>query len=362
MSRFGTFYEWSDHHDEACVSFYIPPNKSKKDIAIIIKNDQICAGIKGQTPIVQGTLFEPVMHSLWFLSDGKVSIDLEKKRKTPWPMLVKGPVLKGEDIDGQSQYEFAQAKIHGRHFEVDLREGFRNMLAAAKKGLLLAQKGAARVYLGLDKKFLDILKTDATKALDFLKMANKQWNDPEAQLMIGHVYFNGTAGIEQDLFISEEWYSKAAKQGVPIAFYHLGLVAFKRGEYPTAQKLWIKAKDLNCSEACLRLCRMFIEGKVVPKDLKQAREYLRSLKRTPATEPEAIILEERINELEFIDEQNRKKESTSLSRKAIAIEEEAEEDQLSPLAALGLLSGAAVAVVGAFMLHRYIGGANNARK
>ncbi|KAG2173290.1 hypothetical protein INT43_004664 [Umbelopsis isabellina] len=69
-------YIWSQEKDQVTISFLVPEHCKSKDLDIVIEQQQVKAGLKGQEPVLKGKLYAPIDHftSLW---------QLEKNNATP---------------------------------------------------------------------------------------------------------------------------------------------------------------------------------------------------------------------------------------------------------------------------------------
>ena len=84
-------YKWTQTIGDLDISITVPGNLKGRDLTIDIKKDSISAGIKGQPPILQGTLPHTIRpdDSTWTLSttstsEKLVEIHLDKTNKMEW--------------------------------------------------------------------------------------------------------------------------------------------------------------------------------------------------------------------------------------------------------------------------------------
>ncbi|KAK4132527.1 CS-domain-containing protein [Trichocladium antarcticum] len=87
-------YKWTQTISDLDISITVPGNLKGRDLAVDIKKDSISAGIKGQPPILHGTLAHAVRpdDSTWTLataggassSEKVVEIHLDKGNKMEW--------------------------------------------------------------------------------------------------------------------------------------------------------------------------------------------------------------------------------------------------------------------------------------
>ncbi|KAI8078858.1 uncharacterized protein BX664DRAFT_342899 [Halteromyces radiatus] len=79
-------YIWSQSSDQVTISFLVPESSKSKDLDIVIDNQYVKAGLKGQEPVFKAKLFATVNHfdSLW---------QLEKNSASPFSSLTASPSL-----------------------------------------------------------------------------------------------------------------------------------------------------------------------------------------------------------------------------------------------------------------------------
>ncbi|KAH6828150.1 HSP20-like chaperones superfamily protein [Perilla frutescens var. hirtella] len=87
-------YSWGQSLQEVNITVPVPPGTKSRFIACEIKKNHIKVGIKGQAPVIDGELFQPVKvdDCFWSLEDQKsISILLTKQNQMQWwKYLVKG--------------------------------------------------------------------------------------------------------------------------------------------------------------------------------------------------------------------------------------------------------------------------------
>lgn len=79
-------YTWSQSSDQITISFLVPDTTTTHDMDITIEKENIKAGIKGQEPVLEAKLFQPVdiYASLW---------QLEKNLCSPFSSVIGSPTL-----------------------------------------------------------------------------------------------------------------------------------------------------------------------------------------------------------------------------------------------------------------------------
>ncbi|MEZ5449111.1 MAG: SEL1-like repeat protein [Thiolinea sp.] len=103
--------------------------------------------------------------------------------------------------------------------------------------------------------------------------------DMYAQLMLGALYEDGSAGVTQDYAQALAWYLKAARQGYPKAQHNLALL-YEDGRgtqqnYQQAAHWYEKAAEAGFSEAQNNLAVLYILGNGVEADRNHAEQLLR---------------------------------------------------------------------------------------
>ncbi|ERN08706.1 hypothetical protein AMTRI_Chr11g99220 [Amborella trichopoda] len=87
-------YSWTQTLQEASVNIPIPPGTKSRFIVCEIKKKHLKVGLKGQPPIIDGELYQPVKvdDCFWSLEDGKsISVLLTKHNQMEWwKCIVKG--------------------------------------------------------------------------------------------------------------------------------------------------------------------------------------------------------------------------------------------------------------------------------
>ncbi|KAK1361161.1 Protein BOBBER like [Heracleum sosnowskyi] len=87
-------YSWVQSLQEVTINVPVPPGTKSRSIVCEIKKDHIKVGLKGQTPIIDGDLYQSlkVDESFWSLEDQKsISVLLTKHKQMEWwKYLVKG--------------------------------------------------------------------------------------------------------------------------------------------------------------------------------------------------------------------------------------------------------------------------------
>ncbi|XP_027103570.2 protein BOBBER 1 [Coffea eugenioides] len=87
-------YSWTQTLQEVNVNIPVPPGTKSRFIACEIKKNHLKFGLKGQPPIIDGELYQPIRvdDSIWSLEDQRfVSICLSKQNQMEWwKCLVKG--------------------------------------------------------------------------------------------------------------------------------------------------------------------------------------------------------------------------------------------------------------------------------
>eukprot|EP00252_Welwitschia_mirabilis_P000234 TRINITY_DN10227_c0_g1_i1.p1 TRINITY_DN10227_c0_g1~~TRINITY_DN10227_c0_g1_i1.p1 ORF type:complete len:308 (+),score=72.95 TRINITY_DN10227_c0_g1_i1:87-1010(+) len=100
-------YSWTQTLSEVSISIPVPPGTKPRFIVCEIKKKHLKAGLKGQTPILDGELYEAVKPDdcFWSIEDGKVlSILLTKHNKMEWwKCVVKGePEISTQKVEPEN--------------------------------------------------------------------------------------------------------------------------------------------------------------------------------------------------------------------------------------------------------------------
>ncbi|KAF5841749.1 nuclear movement family protein [Dunaliella salina] len=79
-------YSWSQTLPEVNVSVPVPPGIRAKMMDVVISKTKLKVGVKGQPPIIEGELSEPVKTEdcLWNFEGGVVDITLQKQDGMHW--------------------------------------------------------------------------------------------------------------------------------------------------------------------------------------------------------------------------------------------------------------------------------------
>eukprot|EP00245_Coleochaete_scutata_P007109 TRINITY_DN22203_c0_g1_i1.p1 TRINITY_DN22203_c0_g1~~TRINITY_DN22203_c0_g1_i1.p1 ORF type:complete len:230 (-),score=68.41 TRINITY_DN22203_c0_g1_i1:994-1683(-) len=80
-------YSWTQTLSEVSISIPIPPGTKSRALSVEMKRTSLKAGIKGQTPILEGELFAGVKPDdcIWSIEDGKeLLINLVKQNGMEW--------------------------------------------------------------------------------------------------------------------------------------------------------------------------------------------------------------------------------------------------------------------------------------
>ncbi|KAF9179176.1 hypothetical protein BGZ51_007168 [Haplosporangium sp. Z 767] len=79
-------YRWRQTLVDVSVAVQVPKGTRSKDLTVEIKKKSLKAGLKGQPPVIEGTLFKEIKvdESTWTLDNGELNIHLEKYKGTEW--------------------------------------------------------------------------------------------------------------------------------------------------------------------------------------------------------------------------------------------------------------------------------------
>lgn len=194
-------------------------------------------------------------------------------------------------LSAEKKYKYAQYSLgalyhRGQGVEQDLDKAFELYLKSAKQGFPYADFEVAKMYrdgIGTDK--------DKTKARQYFQGAFKGFErleqtskDDKIQYRLGWMLQNGV-GSEQDLIRAKDYYQKSAKMGNVYSSFALAKIVLKE-ENPEPDELKkaieflqsvadsddVSLKDIK-NPAAYSLGKLFLEGKVVAKNIAQAIHY-----------------------------------------------------------------------------------------
>jgi len=104
-----------------------------------------------------------------------------------------------------AQYNLGLMYLKGKVIPKDLNKAKLWLEKASNQGHLEAQVGLAGIYLTTNNK-------NSPKGLELLKQALKS-NSPEAQVLMGVLYYNGTV-VSQDMNEAKRYFDMACKNGL----------------------------------------------------------------------------------------------------------------------------------------------------
>ncbi len=149
-------------------------------------------------------------------------------------------------------------------------------ISEAKAGDVIYQFLLGRVY----NQGAAGMQQDLVEAERWYKLSAQQGN-VEAQYKLGSLYLNGGPGVPQNLLEAEKWLKLAAEQGDIIAQYNLGSLYFSGGpgvpkNLPESEK-WLKlAAEQGDMKAQYNLGRLYLTGgSGVPKNVPLAEKLLK---------------------------------------------------------------------------------------
>ncbi|CAO3699903.1 hypothetical protein G6F70_004035 [Rhizopus microsporus] len=121
-------YIWSQSRDQVTITFLVPDSSKAKDLEIKIERQYVKAGLRGQEPVFQAKLYQPINHfeSLW---------QLEKNSMSPFSSLTASP-----NLSIASSYAFMSSPNHSPNSSMMLPEAVDTGLSEMSD--LIAQTGA----------------------------------------------------------------------------------------------------------------------------------------------------------------------------------------------------------------------------
>lgn len=197
------------------------------------------------------------------------------------------------ELSAEKKYKYAQYSLgvlyhRGQGVEQDLGKAFELYLKSAKQGFPYADFEVAKMYrdgIGTDK---DESKSEQhfKKAFQGFELLEKSSHDDKIQYRLGWMLQNGI-GTDQDIPRAKEYYAKSEKLGNIFSGFALAKLILKE-EHPKPEELQRAIEFLRSvadsddasefksikSSATYLLGKLFLDGKVVLKDISQAVRYL----------------------------------------------------------------------------------------
>lgn len=175
--------------------------------------------------------------------------------------------------DAKAKYELGLCYYHGKGVPQNFEKSFDCFLVAAKSGLDAAQCTIGNMYFhgkGVEQNHKDAFK--------WFGRAAEQKN-ATAKFMQANMVFSGYPGVSKNEARAFKWYLEAAIMGHADAQYIVGILSLNGGPNIKKNKeaacRWFKeASEQNHVDAKCQLATLYLEGKVVPKDLVMAMTLL----------------------------------------------------------------------------------------
>eukprot|EP01012_Entosiphon_sulcatum_P060224 TRINITY_DN8505_c0_g1_i1.p3 TRINITY_DN8505_c0_g1~~TRINITY_DN8505_c0_g1_i1.p3 ORF type:complete len:137 (+),score=38.42 TRINITY_DN8505_c0_g1_i1:820-1230(+) len=86
-------YRWAQTKEDITVTVALPPGTAARQLAVEIRPTHLRAGVKGQAPVIDGTLWAPIKtadgDSTWSVDAGNLVIVLFKRTAEFWGGVVK---------------------------------------------------------------------------------------------------------------------------------------------------------------------------------------------------------------------------------------------------------------------------------
>jgi uncharacterized protein len=134
---------------------------------------------------------------------------------------------------------------------------------------------SAMMKMGLLYRSGDGVGQDYGKALKWFKKAGEA-GDTRGMYFAAMCYEDGR-GVAKDHAEALKWYLKAADAGDTSAMLELGRHLYNDNRYSEAREWWDKALAEGDSKALNFIGLQYKQGHGVPKDLKEAKNYFRTL-------------------------------------------------------------------------------------
>lgn len=197
------------------------------------------------------------------------------------------------ELSAEKKYKYAQYSLgalyyRGQGVEQDLGKAFELYLKSAKQGFPYADFEVAKMFrdgIGTDK---DESKSEQhfKKAFQGFELLEKSSHDDKIQYRLGWMLQNGI-GTDQDIPRAKEYYAKSEKLGNIFSGFALAKLILKEEnlkpeELQKAIEFLRSVADSDDasefksikSSATYLLGKLFLDGKVVLKDISQAVRYL----------------------------------------------------------------------------------------
>ncbi|RJQ25122.1 sel1 repeat family protein [Candidatus Parcubacteria bacterium] len=197
------------------------------------------------------------------------------------------------ELSAAKKYKYAQYSLgalyhRGQGVGQDMDKAFELYLKSAKQGFPYADFEVAKMFrdgVGTEK---DEIKSEQhfKKAFQGFELLEKSSHDDKIQYRLGWMLQNGI-GADQDIPRAKEYYSKSEKLGNIFSGFALAKLILKE-ENPKPEELQKAVEFLRSvadsddasgfksikSSATYLLGKLFLDGKVVSKDISQAIRYL----------------------------------------------------------------------------------------
>jgi len=197
------------------------------------------------------------------------------------------------ELSAEKKYKYAQYSLgalyhRGQGVGQDMDKAFELYLKSAKQGFPYADFEVAKMFrdgIGTDK---DESKSEQhfKKAFQGFELLEKSSHDDKIQYRLGWMLQNGI-GTDQDISRAKEYYAKSEKLGNIFSGFALAKLILKE-ENPKPEELQKAIEFLRSladsddasefksikSSATYLLGKLFLDGKVVLKDISQAIRYL----------------------------------------------------------------------------------------
>eukprot|EP01103_Thecamoeba_quadrilineata_P013820 TRINITY_DN3951_c0_g1_i1.p1 TRINITY_DN3951_c0_g1~~TRINITY_DN3951_c0_g1_i1.p1 ORF type:complete len:360 (-),score=76.86 TRINITY_DN3951_c0_g1_i1:54-1133(-) len=207
-------YTFSQTDDELTVVFEVPKEIKRRNLTVNFTKTEITAGITGQEPVIQGTLWERIdpSGSLWQLESSSVTIHIEKKNHQLWQALIKSSIEGSPDkIDPQSLFVLGQFADQFAPRNPTL--ALERYQAAAARGFSRAKQQLGLIQIRPEH--FPGFKQDAESGLKNLTEAAQE-GEVDAMLYLTELYESGVPGekdgpIKKDSKKAMFWLARAVE-------------------------------------------------------------------------------------------------------------------------------------------------------
>ncbi|KAL6065730.1 CS domain-containing protein [Balamuthia mandrillaris] len=252
-SYLGMYMLQQESPDVISAAFRVPKGTVKQSLDISITKTTVKAGLKGQPPIIEGTLVAAVKgDSMWGLEReaGLVTLELEKKSDEYWPFLIAGP-RRGQDLstmDAHSLFILGCVGLDSPQSKESLDKALNYLQVSAERGHPASLCELGRLYLNgmelrlresdptsssssFSKQVTFTLSKDVDKAYELFLRAADEGGSSQACFQVALFHHLGGMGKQPRDLPRAITYYKRCEEVVPMACFNLGLIHLQELEH-----------------------------------------------------------------------------------------------------------------------------------